>query len=523
MKPAILDFLRLYLEVGILLAVAGVLAAAWSRLPGRAVSRLRLTHGLIVSALVLPVAMACLPSKTLLPPKAQVWTGTQRSGTEGYSLVASVQSEPTPPPVLTGWKLPNRTLGVLVLILVSGILAAGLRLARSYFLLGRFLRRQIPLHRLGRVRVSSSRECTVPFSSRHGGIAHVVLPASQTAEARRMTLAHELQHHRQGDTRFVFLLESLKALFFWNPAIYRLARWVGEIQEFACDEVLIGRRQFSQRAYGRCLLQAAETALGSKRLPVGTTGMAASSSGHFLKRRITMILNPEHRPRRSQFLITSVGTFTLMALISFAAHSAVQARALSKEESLKAAQNAALGSGIPVDMNDLIHASMVRYTSTPEGRKHLKGALERLPRYRDMIQRKLAEHGLPAELIAMPMYESGFRNDLVSSMKAAGIWQFIPQTARRYQLTVEPGHDERVNEELETDAAMRYLTDLHARFKDWRLAMKAYNEGENRVEELIKKHASRDPWVLEKASSTEGYLAGAIATVILYKNPKLLD
>jgi membrane-bound lytic murein transglycosylase D len=523
LKDIVLSLLRLYLEAAILLAVAGVLAVIWSHLPGRATSRLRVIHGLLLSALLFPALVACLPKATLLRPQAQVWTGTPRSGSEGYAMLAPALTDPAPTPVVQGWVFPHRTMVFLALLLLTGIGLASLRLARNYVLLGRFLNRQIPLHRVGRVQVWITLENTVAFSSRHGGIAHVVLPAALTALGRRITLAHELQHHRQGDTRFVLFMEAIKALFFWNPASYRLARWVAEIQEFACDEVLIGRQRFSKRAYGRCLLQAAETALSSKRPLVGTTGMADSSSGQFLKRRINMILNPNHRRLRGRFAITIVGTFSLMALVSFATHSVVQARNLSREEAIKAAQVAALGSGVPVDMNDLVHESMVRYTSTPEGRKHLKGALERLPRYREMIQRKIAEYGLPAELIAVPMYESGFRNDLVSSAKAAGIWQFIPQTARRYQLKVEPDKDERVNEELETDAAMRYLTDLHARFKDWRLAIKAYNEGEKRVESLIQKYASRDPWVLEKASSTEGYLAGAIATVILYKNPKLLD
>jgi membrane-bound lytic murein transglycosylase D len=522
MKPWLLEIARLYLETGVLLAVAGLLAALLLRLSGPAVSRLRITQLLLFCALLLPAGMALLPTRTLLPPKAQVWSGSMKSEGGGYALLASVHTDPAPPPVLQGWKFSDRTLGLLAALLALGTLLGAVRIARHYLALGAFLLRQKPRLALGRVRVVETHECAVAFSARFGGLAYVALPSYLPRNEARMTLAHELQHHRQGDTRFVFLVESIKALFFWNPASYRLARLVDEIQEFACDEALIGRRRFSARAYGRCLLRAAETALGSGRPLVGTTGMATTGSGQLLKRRITMILNPI-RPKGRLFPSLAIGTVIVMAAVSFAAHSAVQSRGLSKEQAIAAAQSAALGSGVPVDMNDFVHASLIRYTSTPEGRKHLKGAFERLPKYEAMIQRKITEYGLPAELIAMPMFESGFRNDVVSSMKAAGIWQFIPQTAVRYKLKVEPGNDQRTNEEMETDAAMRYLTDLHTQFKDWRLAIKAYNEGEHRVEELIKKNGTRDPWVLEKASSTEGYLAGAIATVILYRNPKLLD
>jgi soluble lytic murein transglycosylase-like protein len=70
---------------------------------------------------------------------------------------------------------------------------------------------------------------------------------------------------------------------------------------------------------------------------------------------------------------------------------------------------------------------------------------------------------------------------------------------------------------------MQYLKDLFKQFKDWRLAIKAYNEGEKRVQELIDQHGTRDPWVLEHKSSSEGYLSGVMAMMIILNSPELLD
>ncbi|MEK7690390.1 MAG: transglycosylase SLT domain-containing protein, partial [Bdellovibrionota bacterium] len=107
--------------------------------------------------------------------------------------------------------------------------------------------------------------------------------------------------------------------------------------------------------------------------------------------------------------------------------------------------------------------------------------------------------------------------------RAAGIWQFIPQTARKYNLVVNESLDERLNPEKETDAAMRYYRDLMGLFQDWRLALRAYGEGESRVQQLIDQYNTRDPWELEKLDSKYGYLSGAMAMIIILKNPSLLD
>ena len=140
-----------------------------------------------------------------------------------------------------------------------------------------------------------------------------------------------------------------------------------------------------------------------------------------------------------------------------------------------------------------------------------------------MIRKKLKDKGMPEEILALPLFESGYRNDLISPrMRAAGIWQFIPATARLYNLTVEPGgRDDRLDPEKQTDAAISLLTDLHETFGDWSLALKAYNEGAASVTRLIVTHKTRDPWELEKISSRDDYLSGVIAAMIVIRNPEI--
>jgi len=69
---------------------------------------------------------------------------------------------------------------------------------------------------------------------------------------------HEIQHHRQWDTRFVYIVEAIRCSFFYNPFAWVLISQVSQLQELACDETLLSRKRVSFFSYSRCLLKAAD-------------------------------------------------------------------------------------------------------------------------------------------------------------------------------------------------------------------------------------------------------------------------
>jgi soluble lytic murein transglycosylase-like protein len=113
------------------------------------------------------------------------------------------------------------------------------------------------------------------------------------------------------------------------------------------------------------------------------------------------------------------------------------------------------------------------------------GAAMRLDILLPAVETILRRHGIPTDLAAVIVVESGGRVDAVSSKGARGLWQLMPDTARRYGLRVDRMRDDRLDLFSSTDAAARYLHDLYAEFGDWKLALAAYNAGEANVSSAI--------------------------------------
>ncbi len=101
----------------------------------------------------------------------------------------------------------------------------------------------------------------------------------------------------------------------------------------------------------------------------------------------------------------------------------------------------------------------------------------------------LAER-IPEELVWLAEVESSFQPGARSPVGAAGLFQLMPPTAKSLGLSLRPD-DERLQPEKSAGAAAKYLRYLYGRFKDWPLALAAYNAGEGRVQGLLEKRKSR--------------------------------
>ena len=120
-------------------------------------------------------------------------------------------------------------------------------------------------------------------------------------------------------------------------------------------------------------------------------------------------------------------------------------------------------------------------------RQDFEDAYQRSGLYRDMILDELRKAGMPEELAWLPIIESWFRVRAMSSARALGMWQFISSTGYRFGLKPRDRWvDERMDPIKSTQAAVKYLSELHAMFGDWQTALAAYNCGEMRVQYVIK-------------------------------------
>lgn len=154
---------------------------------------------------------------------------------------------------------------------------------------------------------------------------------------------------------------------------------------------------------------------------------------------------------------------------------------------------------IPLEIN----ADVERWLDffTMKDRERFKRFLERGSRYKQMITSVLKEQGIPTELYYQAMIESGFAVHATSIASAVGIWQFIPQTGKRYGLRIDHYVDERRDPMRATIAASMYLRDLHNVFQNWYLAMAAYNAGEGRILGAIMRSNTRDFWEMVRKRS----------------------
>ena len=134
----------------------------------------------------------------------------------------------------------------------------------------------------------------------------------------------------------------------------------------------------------------------------------------------------------------------------------------------------------------------------------------------------LAQRELPLELAFLPVVESRFEPQALSPAGAAGVWQLMPRTARRFGLVVTGYEDERFDVRKATAAAASYLTSLHGRFRDWPLAVAAYNCGEGALIRALERTGATTLAELMEACRRNGPHSGLLAKETLDFVPKFV-
>lgn len=136
-------------------------------------------------------------------------------------------------------------------------------------------------------------------------------------------------------------------------------------------------------------------------------------------------------------------------------------------------------------------------------RRRVRAAVQRVQQLQPTIEPILREEGVSGELSVVILVKSDGLTTALSSKGALGLWQFMPDTARRYGLVVSPRRDDRLNIVKSTRAAARYLRDLYQEFGDWQLAFAAYNAGEKAVGHAMDRAGDRSFLAIESALPAE--------------------
>ena len=179
------------------------------------------------------------------------------------------------------------------------------------------------------------------------------------------------------------------------------------------------------------------------------------------------------------------------------------------------------GFTLEAEMNSQVRTHLNWFLKHPE---YLDRVFNRAQRYMPYIVDELERRGLPLELALLPIVESAYDPFAYSHGRAAGLWQIIPGTAKRFGIRQNWWYDGRRDVVDSTDGALSYLAYLHELMGgDWLLAIASYNSGEGNVLRSVKRNRSRslptDFWNLKLPKETSSYVPKLLALVELVREP----
>lgn len=140
--------------------------------------------------------------------------------------------------------------------------------------------------------------------------------------------------------------------------------------------------------------------------------------------------------------------------------------------------------------------------------------------YFPMFEPILDKYNIPLEIKYLALVESGLNPRAKSWAGATGLWQFMYSTGKMYDLEISSYVDERMDPRRSTEAAAKYLKQLHGIFEDWNLALAAYNSGPGNVNKAIRRSGGqKNYWVLRSylPKETAGYIPSFLAMMYIFE------
>jgi membrane-bound lytic murein transglycosylase D len=162
------------------------------------------------------------------------------------------------------------------------------------------------------------------------------------------------------------------------------------------------------------------------------------------------------------------------------------------------------------------------YTKHP---RYLKRVAKRAEPFLYYIVEELEKNNMPIEMALLPVVESAFDPFAYSHGRASGMWQFVPATGERFGMKQNWWYDGRRDVISSTQGAIKYLKYLNKFFDgDWMLALAAYNSGEGRVRNAVRKNKRlgkpTDFWSLDLPKETRAYVPKLLALADIIKRPE---
>lgn len=146
--------------------------------------------------------------------------------------------------------------------------------------------------------------------------------------------------------------------------------------------------------------------------------------------------------------------------------------------------------------------------------------IKRANKYFPLIDSVLKRNGVPNDFKYLALIESSLNVRSVSPVKAAGLWQLMPETAKEFGLEVSDDVDERYHVQKSTEAACRYFNKAHAKFGSWLAVAASYNSGMGRIKTELDKQQTSEPLDLLLPEETSRYMFRVLAAKELLKDPK---